>query len=117
MGLLVAPVDTDEQVKDIYGGDYEKFNLKGSVVAASFGKLASMPNPKDCAECDLALALLIMITQQIALIAFNIAKRHDMEGHIFFVGTPANAPTGCITSSLSLDSAPHDAENPQPIYI
>ena len=29
----------DMLVKDIYGGDYDKFNLKGSVVASSFGKL------------------------------------------------------------------------------
>lgn len=28
----------DMLVKDIYGGDYDKFNLKGSVVASSFGK-------------------------------------------------------------------------------
>jgi len=76
----------DKLVKDIYGGDYEKFQLKGSVVAASFGKLASMKNPKGCQEEDLALALLMMITQQIALIAINIAKRYEIESRIFFVG-------------------------------
>ena len=28
----------DMLVRDIYGGDYDKFNLKGSVVASSFGR-------------------------------------------------------------------------------
>eukprot|EP00658_Telonema_sp_P-2_P084208 TRINITY_DN9287_c0_g1_i3.p1 TRINITY_DN9287_c0_g1~~TRINITY_DN9287_c0_g1_i3.p1 ORF type:complete len:314 (+),score=86.60 TRINITY_DN9287_c0_g1_i3:64-1005(+) len=76
----------DKLVRDIYGGDYDKFNLKGSVVAASFGKLASIKDPKGCHDQDLALALLIMITQQIALISINIAKIHHVQDAIFFVG-------------------------------
>ena len=31
--------NVDMLVRDIYGGDYDKFNLKGSVVASSFGNM------------------------------------------------------------------------------
>lgn len=33
--------NVDMLVRDIYGGDYDKFNLKGSVVASSFGSRVS----------------------------------------------------------------------------
>lgn len=34
--------NVDMLVRDIYGGDYDKFNLKGSVVASSFGEYVLM---------------------------------------------------------------------------
>lgn len=34
--------NVDMLVRDIYGGDYDKFNLKGSVVASSFGSGVSI---------------------------------------------------------------------------
>lgn len=75
----------DRLIRDIYGGDYERFGLKGDVVAASFGKLASMQRPRQSKQEDLALALLIMVTQQITLLAFYIAKERKCT-EIVFVG-------------------------------
>ena len=53
-------------VRDIYGGGYEGMNLNASMVASSFGKLVMKENPRDgVKEEDLAIALLMMITNNI----------------------------------------------------
>ena len=46
--------NVDMLVKDIYGGDYEQFNLKGSVVASSFGKIGREYNDTEYTQHRLA---------------------------------------------------------------
>ena len=61
-------------VKDIYGGDYIKDSgghLSGSMVASSFGRLVMKKNPReDVRDEDLALALLMMITNNIGQVSY-----------------------------------------------
>ena len=58
--------EVDMLVRDIYGGGYEGMNLNASMVASSFGKLVMKENPRDgVKEEDLAIALLMMITNNI----------------------------------------------------
>jgi len=77
----------DKLVGDIYGGDYERFNLGANMVASCFGKLASMHNPQaQCKEEDLALGVLRMVTVQIGLLATHLARQHGCLDGLFFVG-------------------------------
>ncbi|CAN0237448.1 unnamed protein product, partial [Ectocarpus fasciculatus] len=77
----------DMLVRDIYGGSYSNMNLDGDMVASSFGKLVMMENPRDgLREEDLALALLMMITNNIGQVAYLNAKLHGCKS-IFFVGS------------------------------
>ena len=58
--------EVDMLVRDIYGGGYEGMNLNASMVASSFGKLVMKENPREgVKEEDLAIALLMMITNNI----------------------------------------------------
>lgn len=41
--------NVDLTVGDIYGGDYSKFGLKATTIAASFGKAVSLPPPQESA--------------------------------------------------------------------
>lgn len=76
----------DMLVRDIYGGDYGGL-LSGSMVASSFGKLVMKERPREgVREEDLALALLMMITNNIGQIAHLIAQLHQCQ-KIFFVGS------------------------------
>jgi hypothetical protein len=60
--------------------------LSGAMVASSFGKLVMKQNPhEDIREEDLALALLMMITNNIGQIAYLVAQLHGCS-KIFFVG-------------------------------
>lgn len=48
----------DKLVRDIYGGDYEKFGLSGDIVASSFGQMnldekRIEANPEDLAKATL----------------------------------------------------------------
>lgn len=57
------------------------------MVASSFGKLVMKQNPhEDIQEEDLALALLMMITNNIGQIAYLVAQLHGCS-KIFFVGS------------------------------
>ena len=76
----------DKLVRDIYGGDYEKYCLSGELVASCFGKLSWMPNPRSCCrEEDLALAMLRMVTISIALLAFSLARLHRCTDSVFYM--------------------------------
>eukprot|EP01031_Cornospumella_fuschlensis_P041175 gene41175-50241_t len=76
----------DMLVKDIYGGDYGSM-LSGSMVASSFGKLVMKEDPREgVREEDLALAMLMMITNNIGQIAHLNAQLHNCQ-KIFFVGS------------------------------
>ena len=78
--------EIDMLVKDIYGGDYESMNLSGSMVASSFGKLVMKEQPSaGIKEEDVAIALLMMITNNIGQVAYLNAKLHGCST-IFFVG-------------------------------
>jgi type II pantothenate kinase len=74
----------DMSVGDIYGGDYDKFDLPASTVASSFGKMG-MDAAGDASEADIARGLLSMITQNIGQVAYLCAKQHKMK-KIIFVG-------------------------------
>lgn len=64
----------DLLVEDIYGGDYEEFELPGSTVASSLGKLVK-PEIREKAQAeDVARALLEAITNNIGSIALLHAR-------------------------------------------
>lgn len=64
----------DLLVEDIYGGDYEEFELPGSTVAASLGKLIT-PEVRERAQAeDVARALVEAITNNIGSIALLHAQ-------------------------------------------
>ncbi|ESO93097.1 hypothetical protein LOTGIDRAFT_162119 [Lottia gigantea] len=75
----------DKSVGDIYGGDYDKFNLKGSTVASSFGQMISPEKCQTANKCDLARATLITITNNIGSIARMCAVTEKIE-RVVFVG-------------------------------
>mmetsp|Transcript_2743 Transcript_2743/g.4124 ORF Transcript_2743/g.4124 Transcript_2743/m.4124 type:complete len:556 (+) Transcript_2743:157-1824(+) len=78
--------EVDMLVRDIYGSNYDQMNLKGSMVASSFGKLVMAENPHEgLQEEDLAIALLMMITNNIGQVAYLNAQLHSCR-KIFFVG-------------------------------
>mmetsp|Transcript_23682 Transcript_23682/g.22788 ORF Transcript_23682/g.22788 Transcript_23682/m.22788 type:complete len:796 (+) Transcript_23682:252-2639(+) len=79
--------EVDMLVKDIYGGSYDGMNLSGSMVASSFGKLVMKEHPREgVKEEDLAIALLMMITNNIGQVSYLNAQLHGCT-KIFFVGT------------------------------
>ena len=57
-------------VKDIYGGDYNRFNLSGDIVASSFGQMNIGERAGEATKEDLARATLMMITNNIGSIAW-----------------------------------------------
>ncbi len=76
----------DMSVGDIYGRGYDKFHLSSSVIASSFGKLATRQDPGEgIREEDMARALLMMITGNIGQVAYLNAVIHRAT-HIYFVG-------------------------------
>lgn len=81
------PSAVDMLVKDIYGGGYDAMNLSGAMVASSFGKLVMKEYPRDgMKEEDLAIALLMMITNNIGQVSYLNAQLHGCS-KIFFVGS------------------------------
>ncbi|RUS70788.1 hypothetical protein EGW08_021447 [Elysia chlorotica] len=75
----------DKLVKDIYGGDYNKFGLKGDAVASSFGQMMSKEKRKSAKKEDLARATLVTLTNNIGSIARMCAKTEKIE-RVVFVG-------------------------------
>ncbi|XP_044069601.1 pantothenate kinase 1a isoform X2 [Siniperca chuatsi] len=61
--------NVDKLVKDIYGGDYERFGLQGSAVASSFGHMMGKEKRDSISKEDLARATLVTITNNIGSIA------------------------------------------------
>ncbi|KAI2654312.1 Pantothenate kinase 1 [Labeo rohita] len=61
--------NVDKLVKDIYGGDYQRFGLQGSAVASSFGHMMSKEKRDSISKEDLARATLVTITNNIGSIA------------------------------------------------
>jgi type II pantothenate kinase len=76
----------DMLVGDIYGRDYDRFQLSADTVASSFGKSVSRANPREnAADGDIIRALLMMITNNIGQVAYLNAQVHGTN-RIFFIG-------------------------------
>uniref|UniRef100_A0A8D3BCY9 Pantothenate kinase 3 n=1 Tax=Scophthalmus maximus TaxID=52904 RepID=A0A8D3BCY9_SCOMX len=75
--------NVDKLVKDIYGGDYERFGLQGSAVASSFGHMMSQDKRDSISKEDLARATLVTITNNIGSIARMCAVNE-----VAFIVTP-----------------------------
>uniref|UniRef100_UPI00358E8B3B pantothenate kinase 3-like isoform X3 n=1 Tax=Myxine glutinosa TaxID=7769 RepID=UPI00358E8B3B len=75
----------DKLVRDIYGGDYERFGLPGSTVASSFGHMMCKERRAEIRPEDLARATLISITNNIGSIARMCAVNERIE-RVVFVG-------------------------------
>uniref|UniRef100_A0A2M4AAK1 pantothenate kinase n=1 Tax=Anopheles triannulatus TaxID=58253 RepID=A0A2M4AAK1_9DIPT len=75
----------DKLVKDIYGGDYERFGLPGDLVASSFGQMHLQERRSSVSKEDLAHAILVTITNNIGSIARMCASNEKIE-KVVFVG-------------------------------
>lgn len=75
----------DKLVKDIYGGDYERFGLPGDLVAASFGQMNLVDRQASVSREDLANATLVTITNNIGSIARMCASNEKID-RVVFVG-------------------------------
>nr|CAD7448217.1 unnamed protein product [Timema bartmani] len=75
----------DKLVKDIYGGDYDRFDLPGDLVASSFGQMISKEKRSTVSREDLARATLVTITNNIGSIARMCALNEKIE-KVVFVG-------------------------------
>ena len=73
----------DLLVEDIYGGDYAEFDLPGSTVASSLGKLANPEVREKAKRADLARAVLDAITNNVGSLALLHAKAHNTPEIIF----------------------------------
>uniref|UniRef100_A0A8C5QVJ9 Pantothenate kinase 3 n=1 Tax=Leptobrachium leishanense TaxID=445787 RepID=A0A8C5QVJ9_9ANUR len=70
--------NADKLVRDIYGGDYERFGLPGWAVASSFGNMIYKDKRESVSKEDLARATLVTITNNIGSIARMCAVNEDM---------------------------------------
>ncbi|XP_077053335.1 pantothenate kinase 2, mitochondrial isoform X2 [Siphateles boraxobius] len=75
----------DKLVRDIYGGDYERFGLPGWAVASSFGNMMSKEKRDSVSKEDLARATLVTITNNIGSITRMCALNENIE-RVVFVG-------------------------------
>ncbi|XP_038070864.1 pantothenate kinase 3-like isoform X2 [Patiria miniata] len=75
----------DKSVRDIYGTDYNRFGLPGSVVASSFCCMGIKEKREAASKKDLARATLVTITNNIGSIAGMTALNEGIE-RIVFVG-------------------------------
>ncbi|XP_049592788.1 pantothenate kinase 1a isoform X1 [Syngnathus scovelli] len=75
--------NVDKLVKDIYGGDYERFGLQGSAVASSFGHMMGKEKRDTISKEDLARATLVTITNNIGSIARMCAVNEKIERVVF----------------------------------
>lgn len=69
----------DKLIKDIYGGDYDRFGLPGDLVAASFGQMNSKERRSSVSKEDLAHATLVTITNNICSLAKLCAINEKIE--------------------------------------
>uniref|UniRef100_A0A8C6YU68 Pantothenate kinase 3 n=1 Tax=Nothoprocta perdicaria TaxID=30464 RepID=A0A8C6YU68_NOTPE len=75
----------DKLVRDIYGGDYERFGLPGWAVASSFGNMIYKEKRESVSKEDLARAILVTITNNIGSIARMCAVNEKIN-RVVFVG-------------------------------
>ncbi|XP_018328170.1 pantothenate kinase 3 isoform X3 [Agrilus planipennis] len=77
--------NVDKLVRDIYGGDYERFGLPGDLVASSFGQMNSREKRSKVSREDLARATLVTITNNIGSIARMCALQEHID-RVVFIG-------------------------------
>lgn len=75
----------DKLVKDIYGGDYAKFNLRGDLVASSFGNMNNPERRGQAKPEDFARGVLELVTLNIASIARLCASLEKID-RVVFIG-------------------------------
>uniref|UniRef100_H3A7N4 pantothenate kinase n=1 Tax=Latimeria chalumnae TaxID=7897 RepID=H3A7N4_LATCH len=75
----------DKLVRDIYGGDYDRFRLPGWAVASSFGNMISKEKRETVSKEDLARATLVTITNNIGSITRMCAVNENIN-RVVFVG-------------------------------
>ncbi|XP_072563332.1 pantothenate kinase 3-like [Paramormyrops kingsleyae] len=75
----------DKLVRDIYGGDYERFGLPGWIVASSFGNMIYKEQRDSVSKEDLARAALVTVTNNIGSISRMCALNENIE-RVVFVG-------------------------------
>ncbi|XP_023690377.1 pantothenate kinase 3 isoform X1 [Paramormyrops kingsleyae] len=75
----------DKLVRDIYGGDYERFDLPGWAVASSFGNMIYKEKREAVTKEDLARATLVTITNNIGWIA-KMSAVNEKINRVVFVG-------------------------------
>ncbi|KAM9330328.1 pantothenate kinase 2, mitochondrial-like [Gastrophryne carolinensis] len=85
MAALGDSTKVDKLVRDIYGGDYERFGLPGYAVASSFGNMMSKEKRDGVSKEDLARATLVTITNNIGSIARMCALNENIS-RVVFVG-------------------------------
>ncbi|KAE8628611.1 hypothetical protein XENTR_v10000135 [Xenopus tropicalis] len=85
MASLGDSTKVDKLVRDIYGGDYERFGLPGYAVASSFGNMMSKEKRDSVSKEDLARATLVTITNNIGSIARMCAVNENIN-RVVFVG-------------------------------
>lgn len=73
----------DLLVEDIYGGDYDEYDLSGDTVASSLGKLVHPEVRAKAASEDVARAILDAITNNIGSLALLHARAHGIQRVIF----------------------------------
>ncbi|XP_063912485.1 pantothenate kinase 3 isoform X2 [Zophobas morio] len=77
--------NVDKLVRDIYGGDYERFGLPGDLVASSFGQMNCRERRSKVSRQDLARATLVTITNNIGSIARMCATQEKID-RVVFIG-------------------------------
>jgi len=77
--------NVDKLVRDIYGGDYDRFGLSGEIVASSFGQMNIAEKAAGASKEDLARATLMMITNNIGALARLCCKSEGTD-RVVFVG-------------------------------
>ncbi|ELT92065.1 hypothetical protein CAPTEDRAFT_164688 [Capitella teleta] len=77
--------NVDKLVRDIYGGDYGRFQLSAQTVASSFGNMICPEKRESASRADLARATLVTITNNIGSIARMCAVNEGIE-RVVFVG-------------------------------
>ncbi|XP_051866253.1 pantothenate kinase 3-like isoform X3 [Pristis pectinata] len=85
MASLGESTKVDKLVRDIYGGDYDRFGLPGWAVASSFGNMMSKEKREAVNKEDLARATLVTITNNIGSIARMCALNENIS-RVVFVG-------------------------------
>jgi hypothetical protein len=83
MALRGNHMNVDLLVRDIYGGDYDKFKLRGTVIASSFGKMLRESSRSKANPADLALATLQMISMNIGMLAHLHAEANKATSTLF----------------------------------
>ncbi|CAF1947037.1 unnamed protein product [Rotaria magnacalcarata] len=73
----------DKLVKDIYGGDYERFGLPGHIVASSFGHMNLSEKRDQATIADLARSTLVTVLNNIGSISMMCAQTENVNRILF----------------------------------